>query len=109
MLTRLKEITISAFRGYNESQTIKLDNGVVLVKGSNGSGKSSLAEAIEWLFFDEISRRKKSLCKSEYSGDFLRNLHSEKTQETFVELVAEIKGVDITLKKKLLSPEKKEY
>jgi len=106
---RLKEITISAFRGFNEKQTLNLDNNIILIKGSNGSGKSSLVEAIEWLFFDEISRKKKSLCKSEYSGEFLRNIHSSKEQETFVELLVDIEGKEVLLKKMLLSPEKKEY
>jgi AAA15 family ATPase/GTPase len=106
---RLKEITISGFRGFKDQQTLKLNDNMILIRGANGSGKSSLVEAIEWLFFDEISRKKKSLCKSEYSGDFLRNLHCDKNQETFVELLSEIGGREVRLRKKLLSPEKKEY
>ena len=106
---RLKEVTISGFRGFNNQQTLRLDNNVVLVKGSNGSGKSSLVEALEWLFFDVISRKEKSSCKSEYIGDFLRNIHCRKGQETFVEVVIAINGKEIRLKKKLLSPDKKEY
>jgi len=106
---RLKEVTISGFRGFRDRQTLNLDKKVILTKGSNGSGKSSLAEALEWLFFDEISRKKKSLCKSEYAGEFLRNIHCEKDQETFVEVLAIINGKEVRLKKKLLSPEKKEY
>jgi len=106
---RLKEVTISGFRGFNDKQTLRLDNEVVFVKGSNGSGKSSLAEALEWLFYDEISRRRKSPCKSEYTGDYLRNIHCNKDQETFVEVVADINGKETRLKKRLLSPEKKEH
>ena len=106
---RLKEMTVSAFRGFNDKQTLRFDKNVILIKGSNGSGKSSLVEALEWLFFDEISRKRKSPCKSEYVGDFLRNLHCEKKQETFVEVLVDIDGKEIKLKKKLLSPEKKEY
>jgi hypothetical protein len=106
---RLKEMTVSGFRGFNDKQTLRFDKNVILIKGSNGSGKSSLVEALEWLFFDEISRKRKSPCKSEYVGDFLRNLHCEKKQETFVEVLVDIDGKEIKLKKKLLSPEKKEY
>lgn len=106
---KLKSVTISAFRGFKKEQTIELDNNLILIKGSNGSGKSSFVEAIEWLFYDEISRKKKSLCRSEYSGEFLRNLHAEKDQVTFVEAVLDSGGKEIRLKKKLLSPEKKEY
>jgi DNA repair exonuclease SbcCD ATPase subunit len=106
---RLKEITISGFRGFKDQQTLNLSNNLILIRGANGSGKSSLVEAIEWLFFDEISRKKKSLCKSEYSGEFLRNLHCDENQETFVELLSEIGGREVRLRKKFLSPEKKEY
>lgn len=106
---RLKEITISGFRGFKDEQTLNLNNNMILIRGSNGSGKSSLVEAIEWLFFDEISRKKKSLCKSEYSGDFLRNLHCDEDELTFVELLSEIGGKEVRLRKKFLSPEKKEY
>jgi energy-coupling factor transporter ATP-binding protein EcfA2 len=106
---RLKEVTICGFRGFNVQQTQTLDKNIVLIKGSNGSGKSSFVEALEWLFFDEISRKKKSPCKSEYTGDFLRNIHCKKDQETFVEVLTEMNGKEMKLKKKLLSPEKKEY
>jgi len=106
---RLKEVTISGFRGFRDIQTLNLDKNVVLVKGSNGSGKSSVAEALEWLFFDEISRKKKSPCKSEYVGEFLRNLHCEKDQETYVEALTIINGKEVKLKKKLVSPERKEH
>ena len=106
---RLKEITISGFRGFKDKQTLDLNNNLILVRGGNGSGKSSLVESIEWLFFDEISRKKKSLCRSEYSGDFLRNLHCDEDQETFVELLIEVAGKEIRLKKELVSPEKKTH
>jgi hypothetical protein len=106
---RLKEVTISGFRGFRNTQTLRLDKNAILIKGLNGSGKSSFVEALEWFFFDEISRRKKSLCRSEYVGDFLRNLHCDKTQETSVEVLAEIGEREVRLRKKLLSPEKKEY
>jgi DNA repair exonuclease SbcCD ATPase subunit len=106
---KLKEITISGFRGFNEKQTMNLNNKMILVKGSNGSGKSSLVEAIEWFFFDDISRKRKSLCKSEYTGEFLRNIHCKKEQETFVELLIETGNKETLLKKTLISAEKKTY
>lgn len=106
---RIKEITISGFRGFKNEYTLKLNKKVILIKGLNGTGKSSLVEALEWLFFDEISRKKKSLCKSEYVGEFLRNIHCEKTQETFVKVLVDIDGEEIELTKKLLSPKKNEY
>lgn len=105
---RLREITISGFRGFKDKQTLNLEENVILVRGLNGSGKSSFVEALEWLFFDEISRKKKSFCKSEYVGEFLRNLHCEKTLETYVEVLADIGGKEVRLKKKWMSPQKNE-
>lgn len=106
---RLKEVTISGFRGFRDKQTLKMENDVILIRGLNGTGKSSFVEALEWLFFDEISRKKKSLCKSEYIGDFLRNLHCKEAQEAFVEVLADISGKETKLKKKWVSPQKSEY
>jgi len=106
---RLKTVTISGFRGFKDKQTINLDKDVILIKGLNGCGKSSFVEALEWLFFDEISRKKKSLCKSEYSGSFLKNIHCEKNQETFVEILVNIGEKDKKLKRKWLSAKKSEY
>ena len=87
---RLKEVTISGFRGFKDKQTLKLEKNVILIKGLNGTGKSSFVEALEWLFFDEISRKKRSPCKSDYVGEFLRNIHCQKSRETFVEVLADI-------------------
>jgi len=105
---RLKTVTISGFRGFKDKQTINLDKDVILIKGLNGCGKSSFVEALEWFFFDEISRKKKSLCKSEYSGSFLKNIHCEKSQETFVEVLVKIGGKERKIKKKWLSAKKSE-
>jgi len=98
---RLKEITISGFRGFNECQTINLDNGVVLIYGLNGSGKSSLVEAIEWLFFDKISRKRRSRCKSEYREDYLRNKHYRGEENPFVEARVVFSGKERAIRKEI--------
>lgn len=51
MSERLTSITLSAFRGISDELTISLPKGEsLLVYGENGSGKSSVADAIEWYF-----------------------------------------------------------
>lgn len=98
---RLKEITICGFRGFNKKQTISLDNNVVLIYGLNGSGKSSLVEALEWLFWGDISRRERSSCKSEYMTNYLRNIHYDAKENPFVEVIVFLKGREIKIKKEL--------
>lgn len=99
---RLKEITICGFRGFNKKQTICLDNNVVLIYGLNGSGKSSLVEALEWLFWGDISRRERSSCKSEYMTNYLRNIHYESKENPFVEVIVILQGQEIKIKKELI-------
>src|SRR4030042_1168412 len=101
MGAKLKTIKISGFRGFNSETEIPLDE-VVLVYGINGSGKSSFAEAIEWLFFDDISRRRLSPCPGEYkSGIYLRNLYSPPEKKSFVEVVVYKDGKSSRLRKDL--------
>jgi hypothetical protein len=46
------------FRGFRaQPQPIELDTDLVVVEGRNSSGKTSLAEAFEWLFTGHLSRR----------------------------------------------------
>lgn len=46
---RLIEIEIENFRGFASPQTLPLDGDVVLVSGGNGTGKTSLTDAITWV------------------------------------------------------------
>ena len=100
---RLKDITLCGFRGFNECQTINLDNEVVLIYGLNGSGKSSVVEALEWLFFDEISRKTRSKCKSEYKSEYLRNIHYSGTENPFVEATIKLNGQEKKIRKEIIS------
>ncbi len=46
---RLVAIAIENFRGFANLQTLPLDADVVLVSGGNGTGKTSLTDAISWV------------------------------------------------------------
>ena len=46
----IKSITIENFRSYYGSNHLELGDGLTLVIGSNGDGKTTLFEALEWLF-----------------------------------------------------------
>ena len=52
---RLTKITMQAFRGVRDAYEIDLPQAQsLLMYGDNGTGKSSLADAIEWYFTGEI-------------------------------------------------------
>lgn len=46
----IKNITIENFRSYYRENTIDIGNGLTLIIGANGDGKTTIFEALEWLF-----------------------------------------------------------
>lgn len=55
---RLSSITITGFRGFAGSQTFDLSADVVLVHGPNGTGKTSLFDAVLWAMTGTLERLK---------------------------------------------------
>jgi chromosome segregation protein len=53
---RLRAIELESFRGFAEAQSFDLDADVVLVRGDNGSGKTSLVDGLLWLLTGGLSR-----------------------------------------------------
>lgn len=51
---RLKELTIEGFRGFREPFTLDLNHNIVLLHGPNGTGKSSVLDAIEFALFGDV-------------------------------------------------------
>ena len=74
MRMRLKELTIAGFRGFKLPKTIPLDADIVVIHGSNGSGKSSIVEALEWLLLGDISHHECASSRSGCRGDYLHNV-----------------------------------
>ena len=103
MNVKIKEITICGLRGFNLPQTIQLDNDRVLIYGPNGSGKSSIVEAIEWLLYGDISRKTLSDCKSEYSGEYLKNKHYSGKSRPYVEVTVMKDGNPLVLRREYIS------
>ncbi len=58
---KLRSIQAHYFRGFRESESpINLADDFVVIEGQNSTGKTSLAEALEWLFSGTLSRRESS-------------------------------------------------
>ncbi len=83
---KLVKIKPTYFRGFGDSAWVDLDNNLTLIHAPNGFGKTSLAEAIEWLFYGKTNRRERgeALSQREYLGSY-RNAHSPNTTITSVE------------------------
>lgn len=56
----IKEIKINNFRSYYRSNHLSLSKGLTLIIGDNGDGKTTLFEALEWLFDTTGENRKDS-------------------------------------------------
>jgi DNA repair exonuclease SbcCD ATPase subunit len=49
-------IEIQGFRGFADSQRLDLNASVVILKGPNGTGKTSVFDAIQWLLIGTLGR-----------------------------------------------------
>lgn len=70
---RLKKIEVSGFRGINKLLSFNMDHNSILLFGSNGTGKSTLLDAIEFAFFGWIQHfhgEEFTLTRDELVNDF---------------------------------------
>ncbi|MBX3534578.1 MAG: AAA family ATPase [Xanthobacteraceae bacterium] len=105
---RLLNLTVRNFRGFgNTAETISLDGDLLLFYGPNGFGKTSLAEAIEWLFYGITKRRQQgeSYSRSEYANSFA-NVHGGSPTE--VSATVDLSGRHIVLSRRLTQGEASE-
>lgn len=68
----IKKIEIENFRSYYKSNVFELVNGLNLIIGSNGDGKTTFYEALEWLFrTDGTSKADTKLISRREAKNFL--------------------------------------
>ena len=53
-MTRIKTLEVCGLRGIKKKLRLDLSGRSILVYGDNGSGKSSISDAIEWFYWDRI-------------------------------------------------------
>jgi hypothetical protein len=84
---KLNKLIVRGLRGFNEEQTIDLSGDLVIFSGSNGCGKTSIGEAIEWVLYGRTLKRIKGdeISKREYQGSY-QNAHFGGPGLPFVEL-----------------------
>ena len=90
---RIRNIKIQGFRSFgSESQEADLNAPIAVFWGPNSKGKSSFAEAIEFLLTGKIVRREILSSRQDEFADALRHAHLNSHRESFVE--ATIKPAD---------------
>jgi energy-coupling factor transporter ATP-binding protein EcfA2 len=95
---RLQRLVMNAFRGVPGEMAVDFGPGQsIAVYGDNGTGKSTIADALEWYFTGQIE-----LLTHEGRQHAIRNLGGGKAPATFVEVVT-----DGTLGGKLVFPDER--
>jgi DNA repair exonuclease SbcCD ATPase subunit len=85
MKNKIKTLTIKGLRGIRETVTLALEGESVLIYGDNGSGKSSITDAVEWFFKNKIDHLSgEEIGRS--GQDALRNIFLKEDEEGFVNM-----------------------
>ncbi|MET3808885.1 energy-coupling factor transporter ATP-binding protein EcfA2 [Nakamurella sp. UYEF19] len=89
----LKSVSVAGFRGIGEQLTVKLHTGpgLTIIAGRNGSGKSSIAEALEMALTGQSYRWRRQSA-AVWTANW-RNLHADTPAEIRVELAEEGAGI----------------
>jgi hypothetical protein len=79
---KIKNISIKGFRGIRNQIVIPLSEKSGLFYGDNGTGKSSIADAIEWFYKDDVEH----LASKEIDKSALRNFTLSESEPATVQL-----------------------
>jgi hypothetical protein len=91
-MTRLRTIKIRGFRGVVENLAVNFGGESLAIYGENATGKSSIADAIEWFYTDRVAHLWKENCKE----TALRHALLPDTTEASVSLLFTDKRLDCT-------------
>lgn len=102
---KLKWSNIENFRGIGNKVHLDLDADIIAIYGPNGTGKTSVFDAIEWAVTGQVERLQKPIKDVDIKvKDILINLfHKDKPAEVNIEL--NINGKTKNVKRTLLSSE----
>ncbi len=93
MTTKIKSITIAGIRGIRDTISLPLNEKSVLLYGDNGTGKSSISDAIEWFYTDKVSH----LAGSEIDlKDALRNSYQRDDDTASIAISYNRNAIDAT-------------
>lgn len=88
-------LTMSAFGSYSGSEVIdftKLENGLFLITGDTGAGKTTIFDAITYALYDKTSGGKRD-------GNMMRSQYASEETDTFVEYTFSYRGEIYTIRR----------
>ena len=102
-MIKLRRITVQGFRSFGvEPQVLDFDSEIGAIWGPNSQGKTSLSEAIEFLFTGSTVRRAMTASSQDEFADALRNAHLPVDTAVFVEATIDIgSGKSTTIRRQL--------
>lgn len=86
MTTRIVSLELENFRGFSQAQQIDLDADVVLVRGDNGTGKTSLTDGILWVLVGELEHISERVRGLRQTHDPIANRYVEPLRDSRVAL-----------------------
>jgi DNA repair exonuclease SbcCD ATPase subunit len=96
-MIRLHELSLQAFRGIPGTLSLNLSAPVTLIYAPNGTGKTTICEAAEWLLTGSIKR----LEAPDSDGEQIRCKFSPDSISTIVSATINVDGETICLERKL--------
>ena len=109
---RLKRIELQGFRAYGPvKQAAEIDAPIAVFWGPNSKGKTSFAEAVEFLLTGQTVKREILSSRQDEFADALRHAHLPDHVETFVSATFECQDGNVhtvkrVLKKRLFQAER---
>lgn len=91
----IRRVTIENFRGFRDQQVIDLAASATIVCGSNGKGKTSFFDALQWLLLGSLGRL--ADLASRRSSDYVINSFAGKRATATVSAELDLAGRRVTL------------
>ena len=108
-MIKIKSLYIKGFRGVKKELSLELNSKSPLLFGDNGSGKSSITDAIEWFYEDSVGHLSSDEIDRKGGLTALRNTFIEDSEKSSVEINFTNASLDsqksISLKKSKLEVE----
>lgn len=80
---RLRHLSVAGFRGFNSQRDIDFDGRLTLISAPNSHGKTSIAEALEFLLYGETSKVSGAKAREEFKNSY-RNCHYFGSEPAFI-------------------------
>jgi AAA15 family ATPase/GTPase len=93
-ITQLKSLSVGPFRGFAKQEDFDLASRLVLIYGPNGTGKSSLCEALELGLLGSIAEAENKRFRNQQ--DYLKNAHTNSYQPPVLK-GTDSQGIDVPI------------